>query len=632
MTTKVRHMYQLKNGLLYKDGKPVFGLGVSYYASYHERKVPVPRDGDRMGEMHKDLKGMVDAGFNIVRFAALGDISYDENGDVVYDGELMDAMAREADKLGIATMIRLQGYSSNLSDYRDTYMIDAQGKPMDDTVWYDFIRDSLFHKGILKDTHAVTEHLAKHFKDICNVACYQTYNEPHYPTTGMFDYHPDTIEAYRQWLVEKGIMTREAAQNYKPPATRPQKGESPVDWIHWRLFSMKAMSNFLGDCSDVAYNASGIETMTCLTIDPSSNGNAARGVSFYDSAQRMNALGITHYYLDRIPEVYMACLALDMGESAASLYQKPMWLVEYDARTNIPLEKFRKETYLALGAGCKGIMYYQWRGDHIFPDAPEGNGYGIINYDGTPTPNFENAKKTVEVINKLSDVLVNARKLRTGVAMLYSDYAFMHSDAVDNDGTGVWFYELKNSWLEELSRVYCQLRAEGISPDIVRAQDLKDNVLGTRVLYTASMELLSEEERQQVQAFKVAGGTVYTKNEQYRYKTGYIPLDYEQGSDNNDFEVADTLYLSGITAPVRLIGQRGLLYQTLKGNGYYIICITNAANPDRPAKNTRIETDFDFRNAYLYTFGEQEERELLVKDRNIMIDTIIDGAIIVLKA
>ena len=125
---------------------------------------------------------------------------------------------------------------------------------------------------------------------------------------------------------------------------------------------------------------------------------------------------------------------------------------------------------------------------------------------------------------------------------------------------------------------------------------------------------------------------MYTKNEQYRYKTGYIPLDYEQGSDNNDFEVADTLYLSGITAPVRLIGQRGLLYQTLKGNGYYIICITNAANPDRPAKNTRIETDFDFRNAYLYTFGEQEERELLVKDRNIMIDTIIDGAIIVLKA
>lgn len=35
-------MYTIQNGKLYRDGKAVFGVGVSYYASYHARKVPVP--------------------------------------------------------------------------------------------------------------------------------------------------------------------------------------------------------------------------------------------------------------------------------------------------------------------------------------------------------------------------------------------------------------------------------------------------------------------------------------------------------------------------------------------------------------------------------------------------------------
>ena len=58
--------YTIENGIYKKDGKPVFALGVSYYPSYHERKVPVPPDGDRIGELNKDIKGMHDFGFNIV--------------------------------------------------------------------------------------------------------------------------------------------------------------------------------------------------------------------------------------------------------------------------------------------------------------------------------------------------------------------------------------------------------------------------------------------------------------------------------------------------------------------------------------------------------------------------------------
>ena len=47
-------MYTLKKGILYKNGKKVFCTGLSYYASYHASKVPVPPEGDRIGEICKE--------------------------------------------------------------------------------------------------------------------------------------------------------------------------------------------------------------------------------------------------------------------------------------------------------------------------------------------------------------------------------------------------------------------------------------------------------------------------------------------------------------------------------------------------------------------------------------------------
>lgn len=77
-------MYSMKNGILYQDGKAVFCVGLSYYPSYHARKVPVPEDGDRVGEMKKDIRAMKEAGFNLVRAASIGDVRRTENGIEVH--------------------------------------------------------------------------------------------------------------------------------------------------------------------------------------------------------------------------------------------------------------------------------------------------------------------------------------------------------------------------------------------------------------------------------------------------------------------------------------------------------------------------------------------------------------------
>lgn len=107
-------MYSMKNGILYRNENPVFCVGLSYYPSYHERKVPVPENGDRVKEMKKDLQAMKDAGFNLVRMAAIGSVGI-ENNDICIHTEFIDSILEEADKIGIATMVRLQGYSMNLS-------------------------------------------------------------------------------------------------------------------------------------------------------------------------------------------------------------------------------------------------------------------------------------------------------------------------------------------------------------------------------------------------------------------------------------------------------------------------------------------------------------------------------------
>ena len=627
-------MYTLKNGYLYKDNKKVFCLGLSYYPSYHKLKVPVPEDGDRIGEMKKDLRGMKDAGFNLVRVAAIGDVFYDKDKNVEVHTEFIDEVLKEADKIDIATMIRLQGYSMNLSGYDDFLMIGADGKPMDTSIWYDFIQNCLQHEGILKDNEAGTAALAKHYKDICNVVCFQTYNEPHYPFDRIFDYHPKCIEAYRKWLVEHNIMTESEAQSYMPPKVRPLEPERACEWINWRTFTTEALSNFLCHSSEVATNASGIETMTCQTTDPLQHDNAGAGVNYYQIAEKMDAVGTTHYLCYTSPEVYLANMHFDMCESAAALYDKPMWIVEHDARTDIPLDKFRRETYLAIGSGCAGIMYYQWRGDYAFPDSPTSNTCGLINYDGTPTKNYNNALNVAKLLNSLSDYIVNAKKLRDGVAILYSEHAYLYYDAIDNPGSSEtkWDSKLRNTYLCKLIDLYKALREECVAVDIIRPCDLKENHLKAKVVYTPTFYNISKEEQQYVDDFYKDGGIVFAED-----LVRYNPPCYSKygnahkGKYKCGYPIYDTLTLAEVLPSVSKSCSRDLLLETLYGDDYYIICLTNGTNVKKTFENVEIKTRFDFRTAVLYTFEEQKGKQLECSDNTFVIDKIDDGAFVILK-
>jgi hypothetical protein len=227
-------MFELKNGILYENHRPVFALGQSYYPSYHPQKVPVPPEGDRIGALQQDIKEMADAGFNLVRMAALGEVK--RNGEAVQvDFPLVDAIIDRAEAVGMATMVRLQGYGVNLSGFDDETMLNENNEEMP-FHWGWFVRNCLNHPGILKDNEDATVASAAHFKNKPSVVSFQIYNEPAYPTEHFYDYHPYSIAAWRTWLVERGYKTAQEAAKLDPPRKRPAPGEDKANWIQWRLF------------------------------------------------------------------------------------------------------------------------------------------------------------------------------------------------------------------------------------------------------------------------------------------------------------------------------------------------------------------------------------------------------------
>jgi len=539
--------------------------------------------------------------------------------------EFIEQLLDECDKVDIASMMRLQGYSMNLSGYDDFLMLDEHGNPMDTTRWYDFLQNSMYHEGILKDNDEGTRALAQLYCKHPNLVSFQTYNEPHYPArnNGIYDYHPATIAAYRKWLVKNEIMTEEAAAGYEPPHARPAKDEDITEWVNWRKFSIETLSNFLNHSADVAKEVDpSIESLTCLTTAPTLDNNSKHGVSYYDNAKSMDTLGITHYLPCYGGSYFHAAQVLDNAESAAADNGKHCWLIEYDARTNITLKKLYQETYAAIGAGIKGIMYYQWRGDHVFPDSPEGNGFGFINYDGTETEHYEEKLAVVQLLNKLSDEIVNAEKKRCGVALLSSNHAFMSADAIDNGADAD-----RNTYLELYKSLYKHLRAEGITVDLTESDMLAENPLGFKVVIVPHYSLISEQEKADLQTFADQGGAVYTCEDGMLslYRLGQSFVKYEDAAYN----LIDVLEENGI-APVIASSNRQLMVQVIEGEGYAVACLNNISTVHETLSGVKLTLNqVKATKAVMHT--PYSETELAVNGDVIELPEIREGAFVVLR-
>lgn len=505
-------MYTLQNGILLHDGNPVFMLGQSYYPSYHPQKIPVLAEGDREGEMRKDLRAMAEAGFNMVRMAALGEITRDSEGEVRVSFPFIDSMVAYAQEVELSSMVRLQGYGTNLCGYTDATMRNQNDDEMP-FEWGWFVRNCLNHDGILRDDEDACVASARHFRNFPSLVSFQIYNEPAYPSQDFYDYNPHSLTAWRRWLVERGLRSETEVAGLDAPRCRPHYNEDPADWINWRLFHYERLNWYLNHLSEKAKAGYPLpETLTCHMPCPLMPGAAVRGEDYFRVAEKMDIMGITHYIPSVGVQHYVSSAVIDLAESAAAVFGKHAWIVEYNGRTDLSANEWERETYSAIGSGVTGIMYYEWRADYPFPDAPEPEAFGMVYNDGRKTVKYDRAVAMNRLIGRIGERFVRAGKVRSGVAVLFSEYANAWHDAHDNGLAhlpGERFNHFEDRNVLYSLQAYQDLRRAGVSVDFVRAIDLADNPLQTRLLVVPSREGLCKDELARLEQFEQAGGMVY---------------------------------------------------------------------------------------------------------------------------
>ncbi len=628
--------YKIINGILHCGHVPVFALGASYYPSFLPSKYQVPEDGDRIGEMKKDLHRMKESGLNFFRTAALADISQDERKELSIRAEFVDSMLEEALRTGLAASVRLNGYSVNLSGNTDFEFINNRNEPMEKT-WSAFMHGSLHHQGFLKDNRTVTRALAAHFDQFPAVVSFQIYNEPHYPFNGVYDYHPDAIAAYKKYLVRQGVMSEEEAQRYQVPMNRPSTADGIEDWIRWRLFSMKSMSKFLDDTARNAQLSShDKDTYTCYTTAACTNLCANLGVTYFDDAHNLTTTGITNYTPFDGADYFPAAYTIALAESSATVQSKRAWTVEMDKRTRMPSSKFYRETYEAIGAGHKGICYYEWRGDYPDPEAPLPDNCGFLHYDGRPTQTFETDLKLLALINEYSTELVTAEKVRSHLAILHSDRAYMYYDAFSDPEMGG-----KNMWIYLTLMAFRDIKKCGFSPDIIRSCDLAENKLGVKWLFIPSLDGLSEEELSQIREFcksnsehKAFYGEQITTFDSivlggWRYLAA-PPANRVTHEFSGGYEMEDLLETENLK-PLVETNHKNLFAHTLQGNDRKIVVLVSN-RPDGksiPAHTIRLRCpamQVTYRTPVL-----AQEIELPYQDGTVALPELHDGALLFIR-
>lgn len=612
--------YCMKNGILYINGKASFGIGSHYYPSYHPYKVPVPEDGDRIGEMKRDFADMKAAHINVVRTAAIGVFTADGDG-VKGDFPLGQSIAEELETEGIALFVRLNGYYNGINNYNDEKMIDENGNVLN-SCWSQFITNSVCHKGAKADNEKVTFIGAEYFGKYGNVVGFQIYNEPALPCDGFYDYNPVMIEEYRKYRIEN-CMDKACEE---PPHRRPYYNESVQPWIDWRLFNTEKFNDYLNDLAAVAKNAvPAAETFTCMTCCPVQIGSSMRGADFFRVAEKMDMVGITLYLDCKGAFYYEHARVMDYAESAAAVYGKHLWLIEYNAKTDISARDFEVETYAAIGSGAKGIMYYQWRGDYAFDNSPEPDGYGMVYNDRTKTKKYDKAMAMHEMLYRLSDRLVSKERVRQGIGILHSEYANAYYDAICNgDNRNAWSGKEKSIFAS--MRIYRAFKRGFISLTAVRAKDLAVLPFNLETLIIPVETGLSKAEERAIGAFVSNGGCVFYYDE---YLDAYKPYNFV-GRWYTASEIAEN-YGKKIAS----VSDEKVDLKFLEDKDEYLISVIDFSEEEREIFDLQIELQINTTaEKALYVCGN-DEAELPVcgegRHKTLKIPKLMGGGIILIK-
>jgi len=425
-------------------------------------------------------------------------------------------------------------------------------------------------------------------------------------------------------------MSAEDAVDYQPPRSR--KEQAPEMWGLWRLFSAEALTNFLNASSDASKEVSDLPTYTCFTNDQTSTHSSFRGVNNFDNPRgSMDIVGYTNYINGEGEDYVGTMMATDICVWAAKAEGKESWCIELDSRTKIPPRIFNKNTYATVGAGVKGILYYQWRGDYPSPATPIPNGCGLVNYDGSHTPNYDNAAAMVKLLGELSPLIVDTEPVNSHIGVLISDYSNFCYDALDNNEELIKQTE-NNTQARELLRCYRDVTRAGYTAVLTDGEGLAKNNLDIRVLFVPGAKYLLESEREAVEAFLERGGVAFILGDTFQCGCGGY---YHWGTKNGHYtpymqfeDVLDRIVEVVGTPDTQSTNPR-LAIRELRDKEHRVITVVNTTCTGR-AQSGELVCKYPVKEAVLYA-NTHEPRRLTVNGNRIVLDAVEDGGLVVIR-
>jgi len=280
------------------------------------------------------------------------------------------------------------------------------------------------HENYLK---ILKEHIIKvveRYKDHPSVFGWQVSNELSYPfieregneTPDLFCYCPETIEAFREWLMNKYDSLVELSQAWmwtptniqfgdweevEPPRAKPFEYGNFGGWLDWREFSLERMEKFLKWQNDIVKSLSGKPTMVNLfylhNTDPF---GVITAMSPYRAVAHVDVLGVDVYPGDRQYREREYCsIHLNMGKDDAERKGKDFWVPElqsgpiygfiegpFGEGSGDEIVRYLSE---AVAHGSKLTLFMGWKD---YPSLPLYWG-GIVEMDGEQTERSEKVKK-----------------------------------------------------------------------------------------------------------------------------------------------------------------------------------------------------------------------------------------------
>jgi hypothetical protein len=339
------------------------------------------------------------------------------------------------------------------------------------------------------------------------------------------------------------------------------------------------------------------------------------------------------------------------------LYGKHVWAAECNAHTTLTAQEWERETYAMLGSGFKGLIYYQWRADYDNGKGPEIGAFGILHNNREKTEKFPVIEPMNRLVEKLSPVLAPAERMHGPVAILFSRHVNAWFDGRENGQQGEFWKQVDDLTPGDCQTafdratiltegIYREWRKLGQQPVILRAEDLKENKLGVRVLIVPSALCLSQTEKEQIRAFAEAGGLVYVYHARGR-DSGYALLPgcharltarpFRKTPVGHRYTADEIVYMAQLDTPFAVrCGIGTLSLNMMKGEEGYVETLINIDSFEREIADGVISLDkeifADVRSACFHTPEREMQLQLTENEGRleIALPPVATGCFVVL--